>query len=311
MTTGSTSGSDRAKRACADRVCLVTGAGRGLGREYALRLAAEGAAVVVNDLGAGVDGAGADVEPARDVVREITDHGGRAAVSSHDITAWGGAAAAVTTAVSTFGRLDAVVNNAGILRDHTLVKMTESDWDDVIRVHLKGTFAVARHAAEHWRDRSRSEAVNARLINTTSVSGLFGNVGQSNYAAAKAGIAALTTVAAMELERYGVRVNAVSPGAATRMTANLPGRDPDEATRSPRWPAAVVAWLVSPFSDDVTGQVFLASGKRIAIGEGWHVGPACQPTDDLAELDANLRSLLEQARPAADMTGAPRGRAAR
>jgi NAD(P)-dependent dehydrogenase (short-subunit alcohol dehydrogenase family) len=183
--------------------------------------------------------------------------------------------------------------------------MSEAEWDSVIQVHLKGTFATTHHAANHWRRRHAEDSGHqARLINTTSVSGLFGNPGQANYSAAKAGIAAMTLVASLELARYGVTANCVSPGAATRMTATLGGdRDPDDPTRSPAYPAAVVEWLASNRSDDVTGRVFLTSGKRVSVANGWEHGTAATPTVDLGELDHTLRKLLAQARPNADMRG--------
>jgi NAD(P)-dependent dehydrogenase (short-subunit alcohol dehydrogenase family) len=290
------------------RVCAVTGAGRGLGREYALALAAHGARVVVNDVGAAVDGSGRDGSPAHDVVREIRAAGGEAVANTGDIAGWDGAAGLVEQAVDAFGRLDVLVNNAGILRDRTIAKMTEDEWDAVLRVHLKGTFATTHWASRHWRERAQDGPVHGRLINTTSVSGLFGNPGQANYAAAKAGIAAFTTVAAMELERSGVTANAISPGAATRMTATIPGRgtQADDDTRSPRWVAAVVAWLASRMSDGVTGRVFLASGRRLGVAEGWHAGPVTGPVADPVEAGAAIRDLLAKARPNAGLSGADR-----
>ncbi|TDV56520.1 SDR family NAD(P)-dependent oxidoreductase [Actinophytocola oryzae] len=294
---------------CADRVCVVTGAGRGLGREYALRLAAQGAAVVVNDIGTGLDGAGRSGAPGAAVVEEITAAGGRAVLNTDDVADFAGAQALVGQAVAEFGRLDVLVNNAGILRDRTIARMTEDEWDSVIRVHLKGTFATAHWALRHWRERAGAGPVHGRLINTTSVSGLFGNPGQANYGAAKAGIAAFTTIASLEAERYGVTVNAVSPGAATRMTDSIPGRASTvDDSRSPRWVAAVVCWLASRRSDGVTGRVFLSSGKRLAVAEGWHPGPVATPVDDPAEVDSVLRALVGKARAEADLTGADRVR---
>ncbi|MGB3442844.1 MAG: SDR family NAD(P)-dependent oxidoreductase [Actinophytocola sp.] len=297
---------------CADRVCVVTGAGRGLGREYALRLAAQGAAVVVNDIGTGIDGAGRSGVPGAAVVDEITAAGGRAVLNTDDVADFAGAEALVGQAVAEFGRLDVLVNNAGILRDRTITRMTEDEWDSVIRVHLKGTFATAHWALRHWRERAGAGPVHGRLVNTTSVSGLFGNPGQANYGAAKAGIAAFTMIASLEAQRYGVTVNAVSPGAATRMTDSIPGRASSESvlddTRSPRWVAAVVCWLASRRSDGVTGRVFLSSGKRLAVAEGWHPGPAATPVADPVEVDTVLRGLLDKARQEADLTGADRVR---
>lgn len=205
---------------CEGRVAIVTGAGRGLGREHALMLAANGARVVVNDLGANVDGTGRDASFAAQTGADIRKAGGDAIVNGDDVSAWAGAKHLIDQAVQTYGKLDIVVNNAGILRDRMLVNMSEEEWDAVIQVHLKGTFAPSRHAAAYWREVSRTTGapVMGRIINTTSTSGIYGNVGQTNYGAAKAGIAAFTIIAARELKRFGVTVNAVSPSAQTRMT---------------------------------------------------------------------------------------------
>jgi NAD(P)-dependent dehydrogenase (short-subunit alcohol dehydrogenase family) len=285
-------------RLCEGRVCAITGAGRGIGREYALMLAAHGAHVVVNDLGGDRTGAGVDVGPAQQVVDEITAAGGAAVANTDDISTWDGAQALVAQAVEVFGRLDVVVNNAGILRDRMLVNMTEEEWDSVIRVHLKGTFAVSRHAAAYWRDRSKAGETNdARIINTTSVSGIYGNVGQANYGAAKSGIAGLTIIAARELGRYGVTVNAIAPGALTRMTEDLPIADDVKAILDPRWVAPVCVWLASKLSADVTEQVIEVSGTNFAIAEGWHRGPTGTPVAEPAEVDAAIRKLLADARP--------------
>ena len=209
---------------CEGRVCIVTGAGGGIGREHALLLAAHGAKVVVNDLGGSMDGEGASTGPAQAVAEEIIAAGGEAVANTDDVSSWDGAERMVQQAIDTFGGLDVLVNNAGILRDRMLVNMDEAEWDAVIKVHLKGTFAPARHAAAYWRDRSKAgEEVDARIINTTSVSGIYGNPGQTNYGAAKMGIAAFTIIAAQELQRYGVTVNAIAPGALTRMTEGLGG----------------------------------------------------------------------------------------
>src|SRR5438045_1435200 len=209
-------------RMCEGRVCIVTGAGRGLGREYALMLAAHGAKVVVNDLGSDPDGTGASAGPAHDVVEEIKAAGGEAVVNGDDVSDLAAAERMIGTAIDSFGRLDVLVNNAGILRDRMLVNMSIDEWDAVLKVHMRGTFATAHHAANYWRDQYKAgEQVDARLINTSSSSGIYGNVGQTNYGAAKAGIAAFTVIAAMELERYGVTVNAIAPAALTRMTEDL------------------------------------------------------------------------------------------
>jgi NAD(P)-dependent dehydrogenase (short-subunit alcohol dehydrogenase family) len=263
---------------CDGRVVIVTGAGRGIGRGHALEFARQGAKVVVNDLGAEVDGTGASTGPAGAVVDEIRAAGGEAVANGDDVADWKGAERLVRTAVETYGRVDVLVNNAGILRDRMLVNMTEDEWDGVIQVHLKGTFGPAHFAAAHWRERSRAgDEVDARIVNTSSTSGIFGNVGQTNYGAAKAGIAAFTIIAAQELARYGVTVNAIAPGARTRMTENLRGRprpEPGEFDGSaPDNVAPLVVWLGSPESRGVTGQVFLVGGGRIAVARGWQRGP--------------------------------------
>ena len=285
-------------RMCEGRVCIVTGAGRGLGREYSLSLAAHGAKVVVNDLGGDRDGTGADAGPAQEVVDEITAAGGEAAANTDDVSSWDGAASLVQQAIDTFGGLDVLVNNAGILRDRMLFSMTEDEWDSVIRVHLKGTFAPSHHAAVYWRERSKAgEAVDARLVNTTSVSGLYANVGQTNYGAAKAGIAAFTQIAAQELARYGVTVNAIGPGALTRLTGDLEMTDELRRNFAPTWVAPVITWLASPDSADVTGQVIEASGLVLAVAEGWHRGPSTEPVESPEEVGPLVRKLLADARP--------------
>ena len=288
---------------CADRVAIVTGAGRGIGREYALMLAAEGAKVVVNDLGGSRDGTGADVGPAQLVVDEIKALGGDGVANTDDISTWAGGEAIVRQAIGTFGGLDVLVNNAGILRDRMLFSMTEEEWDAVIKVHLKGTFATSRHAAAYWRERSKAgENNDARIINTTSVAGLYGNPGQTNYGAAKAGIAAFTQIAAQELGRYGVTVNAIAPGALTRLTEDLGLPDSMAAKFEPRWVAPVVTWLASPQSADVTGQVIESSGLVLAIAEGWRRGPNTGDVPaDPAEVDVAVRKLLAEARPRTTM----------
>lgn len=264
---------------CAGRVVVVTGAGRGIGRAHALMFASEGARVVVNDLGAEVDGTGSSTGPAGEVVDRIRASGGEAVVNGDDVATWDGAARLVRSAVEHFGRLDVLVNNAGILRDRMLVNMTEAEWDAVIRVHLKGTFGPSHFAAEHWRDRAKAgEPVEARIINTTSVSGIFGNPGQSNYGAAKAGIAAFTVIAAKELARYGVTVNAIAPTARTRMTESI-GFDKVAIGEgsfdflAPENMSPLVVWLGSRESAGVTGRVFEVSGGRITLADGWRRGP--------------------------------------
>jgi len=276
----------------------VTGAGRGIGREYALALAHHGARVVVNDLGGAKDGTGADVGPAHAVADEIRDAGGEAVANTDDISSWEGAAALIQQAIDTYGGLDVLVNNAGILRDKMLFAMSEDEWDAVIRVHLKGTFAPSHHAAAYWRDRSKAGDRNdARLINTTSVAGLYANVGQTNYGSAKAGIAAFTQIAAQELGRYGVTVNAIAPGGMTRL---LDGVEVDDEIRRNFSPAAVapaLVWLASADSADVTGQVIEATGLVLAVAEGWRRGPTAEPVEQPGEVGPIVRRLLADARP--------------
>jgi NAD(P)-dependent dehydrogenase (short-subunit alcohol dehydrogenase family) len=273
---------------CDGRVAIVTGAGRGIGREHALLLSAQGAKVVVNDVGGAVDGTGTDATPAQGVVDEIAAAGGEAIANIDDVSDWTGAQRLVQAAVDTLGGLDVLVNNAGILRDRMLVNMTEAEWDAVIKVHLKGAFAPSHFAAEHWRQRSKAgDAVDARIINTSSPSGLYGNVGQTNYGAAKAGIAAFTIIAAQELGRYGVTVNAIAPAALTRMTSDLGmGRLEGEQREalSPRHIAPIVCWLASPLSASVTGRVFDITGRMLAVCEGWRRGPSLKDPDDDPEV---------------------------
>jgi NAD(P)-dependent dehydrogenase (short-subunit alcohol dehydrogenase family) len=298
---------DSMSKLCEGRVVIVTGAGRGIGREHSLSLARHGAFVVVNDLGGNVDGTGGDASPAQQVVNEIEAMGGRAVANGDDISSWDGAKRLIQTAVEVFGDLHGVVNNAGILRDRTLVNMTEAEWDAVIQVHLKGTFAPAHFAAEYWRDRHKAgQPVDGRIINTTSVSGIYGNPGQTNYGAAKAGIAAFTVIAALELARYDVTVNAVAPVALTRMTEGLgpaPETDEEREMRSPKWIAPIVTWLASAESKSVTGRVFEASGQTLAIAEGWHRGPRREPIADPTQLGPAVAELLASARPNAGMNG--------
>lgn len=290
-------------RLCEGRVCILTGAGRGIGREYALMLAAHGAKVVVNDLGGSRDGTGGDAGPAQQVVDEIVAAGGEAAANTDDVSSWDGAKAMIAQAIDTFGGLDVLVNNAGILRDRMLFSMAEEEWDAVIKVHLKGTFAPSRFAAEYWRNRAKEGKTNdARLINTTSVSGIYANPGQTNYGAAKGGIASFTQIAAQELVRYGVTANAVAPGALTRLTEDLGLTDEIKERYDPAWIAPIVTWLASPLSSDVTGQVIESSGMVLAVAEGWHRGPSTDnPPADAGEVDSIIRKLLADARPRTTM----------
>ncbi len=291
---------------CDGRVAIVTGAGRGVGREHALLLAKEGAMVVVNDLGGTPSGEGADLSPAQQVVAEIEAMGGAAIANGDDVSSWDGAQRMVQQAIDTFGDLHVLVNNAGILRDRMLVNMTEAEWDAVIQVHLKGTFAPTRHAAAYWREQSKQgKEVDARVINTTSVSGIYGNPGQTNYGAAKMGIAAFTIIAAQELHRIGVTVNCISPGALTRLTENLMGEVNDELRekRGPQWIAPICAWLASPLSRKVTGRVFQVAGDDLAIAESWHKGPSGTNSLDPEALTPVVAELMAKARLNADMGG--------
>jgi len=260
----------------ADKVIAVTGAGRGIGRAVALACAAEGAAVVVNDLGGDFTGEGKDDRPAQLVVDEITAAGGKAVANYDDIASWAGGENVVKQAVDEFGRLDVLVNNAGILRDKMSFNMDEADWDAVIKVHLKGHFAPSKFAAAHWRAQSKAtgEPVNAKIVNTASESGLYGNAGQANYAAAKAGIASLTIVMARELERIGVRVNAIAPVARTRLTETvasgfMDAKEGEFDKFAPENVAAGVAWLASDLSAGVSGQVLKIQGGLAQIVQGW------------------------------------------
>ncbi|WP_188065118.1 SDR family oxidoreductase [Dietzia sp. ANT_WB102] len=290
---------------CDGRVVIVTGAGRGIGREHALAFAAEGAKVVVNDLGAGLDGSNVGESPAEQVVAEIKAAGGEAVVNGNDISSWDGAKELVQQAIDTFGGLDVLVNNAGFLRDKMLVGMSESDWDNVINVHLKGHYAPLRHAAEYWRAESKAGRPRAaRVINTTSGAGLFGSVGQGNYATAKAGIALLTIQTAAEMKGYGVTANAIAPAARTRMTTSA-GEGmaaqmaaPEDGSFDAMDPANIsplVVWLGSEESAPVTGRVFEVEGGKVTVCDGWQraasedKGARWEP----AELGSVVPGLLE------------------
>ncbi|WP_028803115.1 SDR family oxidoreductase [Streptomyces sp. 142MFCol3.1] len=268
------------RRLCEERVVVVTGAGRGLGRAHALAFAAEGARIVVNDLGVGLDGTPGVGGPAARVAEEIRAAGGEAVAHGGDIATAEGAASLVRTALETYGRLDTLVNNAGFLRDRMLVNLEEDDWDAVTRVHLKGHFLPLKHAAAHWRTEAKAgRTPSARVVNTSSGAGLLGSVGQGNYSAAKAGIVGLTLVAAAELGRYGVQVNAIAPAARTRMTERTfaetmaaPGTGFD--AMAPENVSPLVVWLGSAASAGVTGRVFETEGGRITVMEGWRPGPS-------------------------------------
>lgn len=288
---------------CEGRVAIVTGAGRGLGREHALELARQGAKVVVNDLGTTLDGAATASDPAHEVVALIRAAGGEAVANGADVADFEQAAGLVQQAIDTFGRLDVLVNNAGFVRDRMLVNTSEEEWDAVIRVHLKGHFATLRHASAYWRSEAKAGRMpDARVINTSSGAGLQGSVGQASYSAAKAGIAGLTLVAAQELARYGVTVNAIAPSARTRMTEGAfaeamavpeSGFDKmDPANVSP-----IVAWLASDEARAVTGRVIEIEGGRICVEEGWNHGPARDVGArwDAAQVGSAIEQLLAEA----------------
>jgi NAD(P)-dependent dehydrogenase (short-subunit alcohol dehydrogenase family) len=288
---------------CEGRVVVVTGGARGIGRGHALEFARQGAKVVVNDLGGAVDGTGASAEPAKAVVEEIRAMGGEAVANVEDVSDWTGAQRLIDAAVDTFGGLDVLVNNAGILRDRMLVNMTEDEWDDVVRVHLKGTFAPTRWAAAYWRERIKAGETNdARVINTSSASGIYGNPGQTNYGAAKAGIAAFTTIAAEELVRYGVRVNAIAPAARTRMTEQTPGlsdivQAPADASVFDSWDPANVSPLVAYLSTEscpATGKVYFVQGGRIRLFQPWTMTDTLEKDErwTVAELQAEMHPLV-------------------
>ncbi|MBS0366922.1 MAG: SDR family oxidoreductase [Proteobacteria bacterium] len=290
---------------CAGRIVAITGAGRGLGRSYALAFAREGARVVVNDLGTTLAGAGRDTATAQAVVDEIRAAGGEAVANGDDVSEWDGAGRIIATAVETFGGLDVIVNNAGFVRDRMFVSATLDEWDATMKVHLRGHFCVARHAVDYWRGRAKAgQPVDARIINTSSGAGLNGSMAQSAYSAAKGGIASLTLVQAAELGRYGITANALAPAARTRMTeqafaermkrpdAGFDVQDPDNI-------APTVVWLGSSESRGVTGCVFELEGGRITIDDGWSDGPSVdhkarwQPR----EAGAAVAQLLKQRKP--------------
>jgi NAD(P)-dependent dehydrogenase (short-subunit alcohol dehydrogenase family) len=280
------------------KVAIVTGAGRGIGREYALALARAGAKVLVNDLGVSLTGEGGDDTPAQEVVDEIGAAGGEARANYDDVADFAGAERMVAEAVDAFGRLDVLVNNAGITRDRMLVNMTEDEWDAVLHVHLKGHFAPTRHAAAYWRERSKAgEDVRGRVLNTSSPSGVFGNVGQANYGAAKAGIAGFTVIAAQELARYGVTVNCIAPNARTRMTeaafGEIPKPEDGFDVMDPANMAPIVVALCADEAQDITGQCFFVYGGAVNMLRPWDAGELIS-SDDRWDADAFLAELRER-----------------
>jgi NAD(P)-dependent dehydrogenase (short-subunit alcohol dehydrogenase family) len=283
------------------RVAIITGAGRGIGREHALLFASEGAKVVVNDLGGAIDGSGDDRSPAEQVVDEIKNMGGEAIANADNVADWEGGKRLVDGAVEAFGDLHVLVNNAGILRDRVLINMTEDEWDSVIHVHLKGHFVPTRHAAAYWREQSKAgKEVKAAVINTSSTSGLLGNPGQANYGAAKAGIAAFTVITAQELSRYGVRVNAIAPAARTRMTENTPGLS--DVVKAPEsgafdvWDPANISPLVAYLATEgcpATGKVFFVQGGTVRLFQPWTMADTIARDDrwTVAELETEMAKL--------------------
>jgi NAD(P)-dependent dehydrogenase (short-subunit alcohol dehydrogenase family) len=296
---------------CEGRVVIVTGAGRGIGRGHALEFARQGAKVVVNDLGSEPDGSGGSAGPAGEVVDEIRAMGGEAIANGADVADFEATGQLVQAAIETFGGLDVVVNNAGFVRDRMFVSTSEEEWDAVIRVHLKGHYCVARHAAGYWREQSKAgQEVNARIINTSSGAGLQGSVGQATYSAAKAGIAALTLVQAAEMGRYGVTANAIAPAARTRMTeavfAEMMAKPEDGFDdMAPENIAPLVVWLGSAESREVSGQTFEVEGGKISIADGWRAGPEVDKGArwEPEEVGGAVHELLKKAVPAQKVYG--------
>ncbi len=285
------------------RVAIITGAGRGIGREHALLFASEGAKLVINDLGGAVDGSGDDRSPAQQVVDEIEAMGGEAVANADNITDWEGGQRLINTAVEAFGDLHVLVNNAGILRDRVLVNMTEEEWDSVVNVHLKGHFVPTRWAAAYWREQSKAgKEVKANIINTSSTSGLLGNPGQTNYGAAKAGIGAFTVICAQELVRYGVRSNAIAPAARTRMTESTPGlgdivKAPEDPGKFDIWNPGNISPLVAYLATEgceAQGKVFFVQGGTVKLFQGWTMTEGIEKNDrwTVAELESEMKKLV-------------------
>jgi NAD(P)-dependent dehydrogenase (short-subunit alcohol dehydrogenase family) len=285
------------------RVAIITGAGRGIGREHALLFAQEGAKIVVNDLGGAIDGSGDDRSPAQQVVDEIKAMGGEAVANADNIADWEGGQRLINTAVEAFGDVHVLVNNAGILRDRVLVNMTEEEWDSVIHVHLKGHFVPTRWAAAYWREQTKAgKEVKASVINTSSTSGLLGNPGQTNYGAAKAGIAAFTTICSQELTRYGVRANAIAPAARTRMTEATPGlgdivKAPEDPGTFDIWDPGNISPLVAYLATEdcpANGKVFFVQGGSIKLFQGWTMADGVEKNDrwTVGELETEMKKLV-------------------
>ena len=293
-------------RLCEGRVAIVTGAAQGVGRQHALLLAKCGAKVVVNDIGAEIDGTKMADNPAYGVVDEIKAMGGEAVVNGDDVSSWEGSKRMIDQAIAEFGKLDVVINNAGILRDRMLTNMSEAEWDSVMQVHLKGTFAPSRHAAAYWREvaKETGKPTTGRIINTSSTSGIYGNVGQTNYGVAKAGIAAFSIIAARELRRYGVTVNAIAPSAQTRMTENLREYSAEDVERrDPKWVSPVVVYLASEQSQDITGRVFQAGNGMVAVCEGWRRGAQVDPHEDPEALGPLVHEMVAASKKNVGMDG--------
>ncbi len=295
---------------CDNRVVIITGAGRGLGRAHALAFAAEGAAVVVNDIGAELDGTGSTLSPAQEVAEEIRQRGGSAIVNGDDVSDWDQAGHLVEQTIEEFGHLDTLVCNAGIVRDRMIVNMSVDEWDAVMRVHLRGMFCPVRHSIDHWRARSKAgEDVQARIITTSSGAGLFGSVSQGNYSTAKAGIAAFTIVAAQELGRYGISVNGIAPSARSRMTEDAFAemmKKPDSGfdAMDPANVSPLVVWLGSS-SCNVSGKMFEIAGGQLSIADGWQHGAVFDKAErfEPAEIGAIVADLLRESPPPAAVYG--------